>query len=137
MNEQILETKATDGYTLRYRSWQGSSNDTLVVTLHGMLGDHLGSSLAAETAVSGVNFDWWNEFLAQAAGVGQSFVPAIIGFAAVIKNLGGIADAQQLPLVIASAVTAQFRADCHRMAISLRLTRIKVQRPATLPIACV
>jgi hypothetical protein len=79
----------------------------LVVTLHGMLGEHLGSSLAAETAASGVNFDWWNEFLAQAAGVGQSFVPAILGFAAVIKNLSGIADAEHLPLVIASAVTAQ------------------------------
>ena len=79
----------------------------LVVTLHGMLGDHLGSSLAAETAATGVNFDWWNEFLAQAAGVGQSFVPAIIGFAAVIKNLSGLADAEHLPLVIASAVTAQ------------------------------
>lgn len=79
----------------------------LAVTLHGMLGEHLGSSLAAETAASGVNFDWWNEFLAQAAGVGQSFVPAILGFAAVIKNLSGIADAEHLPLVIASAVTAQ------------------------------
>jgi len=79
----------------------------LVVTLHGMLGEHLGASLAAETAASGVNFDWWNEFLAQAAGVGQTFVPAIIGFAAVIKNLIGIADAEHLPLVIASAVSAQ------------------------------
>jgi len=79
----------------------------LVVTLHGMLGDHLGTSLAAEAAASGVNFDWWNEFLAQAAGVGQTFVPAIIGFAAVVKNLSGIADAEHLPLVIASAVSAQ------------------------------
>lgn len=79
----------------------------LAVTLHGMLGEHLGTSLAAETAASGVNFDWWNEFLAQAAGVGQSFVPAIIGFAAVIRNLSGLADAEHLPLVIVSAVTAQ------------------------------
>ncbi|MEO8681657.1 MAG: hypothetical protein ABI665_21605 [Vicinamibacterales bacterium] len=79
----------------------------LAVTLHGMLGDHLGASLAAETAASGVNFDWWNEFLAQAAGVGQSFVPAIIGFAAVIKNLSDLADAERLPLVIAAVVTAQ------------------------------
>jgi alpha-beta hydrolase superfamily lysophospholipase len=37
MSEQILETKATDGYTLRYRAWQGTANDTLVVTLHGIL----------------------------------------------------------------------------------------------------
>ena len=79
----------------------------LAVTLHGMLADHLGSSLAAETAVTGVNYDWWNEFLAQAAGVGQSFVPAIIGFAAVMKNLSDIADAKGWSTVITSAIAAQ------------------------------
>ncbi len=78
----------------------------LAITLQGMLAVHLGSSLAAETAASGVNYDWWNEFLAQAAGVGQSFVPAIIGFAAVLKNLSGVADAKSLPIVIAAAVSA-------------------------------
>ncbi len=79
----------------------------LAVTLHAMLGEHLGASLAAQEAVAGVSYDWWNEFLAQAAGVGQSFVPAIIGFAAVMKNLSTVADAESLPVVIASAVTAQ------------------------------
>jgi hypothetical protein len=79
----------------------------LAVTLHGMLADHLGSSLAAETAVTGVNYDWWNEFLFQAAGVGQSFVPAIIGFAAVIKNLSDIADVKGWSTVIVSAIVAQ------------------------------
>ena len=71
-----------------------------------MLAGHLGRSLAAESAATGVNFDWWNEFLNQAAGVGQSFVPAIIGFAAVLKNLSGVADAERLPIVIAAAVSA-------------------------------
>jgi hypothetical protein len=78
----------------------------LAITLQGMLADHLGSSLAAEAAATGVNYDWWNEYLAQAAGVGQSFVPAIIGFAAVIKNLSSVADARGLPIVIAAAVSA-------------------------------
>ena len=78
----------------------------LALTLRGMLSDHLGTSLAADTAASGVNFDWWNEFLAQAAGIGQTFVPAILGFAAVIKNISSIADASPLPIVIASAITA-------------------------------
>jgi hypothetical protein len=78
----------------------------LAITLQGMLAQHLGSSVAAESAASGVNYDWWSEFLAQAAGVGQSFVPAIIGFAAVLKNLSGVADAQGLPIVIAAAVSA-------------------------------
>jgi len=79
----------------------------LAVTLRGMIDAHLGASLMAESAARGVNYDWWNEFLAQAAGVGQSFVPAIIGFAAVMKNLSGVADGTALPTVIASAVAAQ------------------------------
>ena len=78
----------------------------LALTLRGMLADHLGGSVAGETAATSVNFDWWNEFLAQAAGIGQTFVPAILGFAAVVKNISSIADADSLPTVIASAVTA-------------------------------
>jgi hypothetical protein len=78
----------------------------LAITLQGMLAQHLGASLAAETAATGANYDWWNEFLAQAAGVGQSFVPAIIGFAAVLKNLSSVADAAGLPTVIMAAVSA-------------------------------
>lgn len=78
----------------------------LAVTLRGMLAEHLGASLAAESAATGMNFDWWNEFLAQAAGIGQTFVPAILGFAAVLKNISGVADASGLPTVIASAITA-------------------------------
>lgn len=56
MNERILETKATDGYTLRYRSWQGASNDTLVVTLHGIL-THSGwfASLADALLLRGID----------------------------------------------------------------------------------
>ena len=77
----------------------------LAMTLRGMLTDHLGASLAAETAAANVNFDWWNEFLAQAAGIGQTFVPAILGFAAVIKNISSVADADSLPTVIASVIT--------------------------------
>ncbi len=78
----------------------------LAMTLRGMLADHLGSSLAAGPAASSVNLDWWNEFLAQAAGLGQTFVPSILGFAAVLKNLSTVADAGTLPTVIASVVTA-------------------------------
>src|SRR5687768_12513849 len=74
--------------------------------LQGMIGDHLGASLAAESAAEGVNYDWWNEFLAQTSGFGVSFVPAILGFAAVLKNLSTIADTTALPAVIAIAVSA-------------------------------
>jgi hypothetical protein len=74
--------------------------------LQGLIGDHLGDSLAAQTAAGGVNFDWWNEFLAQTSGVGLSFVPAILGFAAVMRNLSTFVDNPGLPVVIGVAVSA-------------------------------
>jgi hypothetical protein len=76
------------------------------LVLHTLLADHLGNSLMAETAARGVNFDWWNEFLAQAAGIGQTFVPAIIGFAAVLDNLSGLADNRALAPALAGLVGA-------------------------------
>lgn len=79
----------------------------LAWALHGLIDAHLGASLAAASAAEGVNFDWWNEFLAQTSGVGQTFVPAILGFAAVLKNLSGVADAASVPLVIVPVVAAQ------------------------------
>jgi hypothetical protein len=72
----------------------------LALLLQEQIATHLGSSLSAEAAVAGVNYDWWNEFLAQTSGVGLTFVPAIIGFAAVMKNLSTVADAAPLPAVI-------------------------------------
>lgn len=79
----------------------------LAFALHGQISEHLGSSLAANAAAEGVNYDWWNEFLEQTTGVGQTFVPAILGFAAVLKNLSGIADTEKLSIVIGSVVAAQ------------------------------
>jgi hypothetical protein len=61
---------------------------------------HLGSSLAAKSVRDGIDFDWWNEFLAQSGGLGPTFVPATLGFAGVLENVGSIADA----LPVASAV---------------------------------
>ena len=43
--------------------------------LHGMIAAHLGDSLAAETAASGTNYDWWQEFSSQATGLATTFVP--------------------------------------------------------------
>ena len=74
--------------------------------LQEMIATHLGASLAAARAAEGVNYDWWNEFLAQTSGVGATFVPAIIGFAAVMKNVSGVADASSMPLVIAVVVVS-------------------------------
>lgn len=74
--------------------------------LQALIGDHLGASVAAQSAAEGVNYDWWNEFLAQTSGVGLSFVPAILGFAAVMRNLSTFVDNTGFPVVIAIAVSA-------------------------------
>jgi hypothetical protein len=73
--------------------------------LQALIGDHLGASVVAESVSRGVDFDWWNEFLAHTTGVGVSFVPAILGFAAVMKNLSTAVDLPRLPLVILLAVS--------------------------------
>ena len=76
------------------------------IMLQSLIGDHLGASLAGQTAAAGADYDWWNEFLAQTSGLGVSFVPAILGFAAVMKNLSAIVDGTALPVAIAVAVSA-------------------------------
>ena len=74
--------------------------------LQALIGDHLGSSMAAQTMADGVDFDWWNEFLAHTTGVGLSFVPAILGFAVVMRNLSTFVDNSGFPIVIAVALAA-------------------------------
>jgi hypothetical protein len=66
----------------------------LAVTLRGMLQAHLGSSLAAERLAEGFHHDWFEEFRSQAAGLGTTFTPNVIGFAATLDNLDGVLDAQ-------------------------------------------
>ena len=78
----------------------------LTLALRGMLIDHLGQSLAADTAASGVNYDWMQEFADQAAGVGATFRPTIVGFAAVLDNLSAFIDAAARPIVIVGAASA-------------------------------
>jgi len=80
----------------------------LAAVLHGMIASHLGPSLAAETAASGVNWDWWQEFSAQATGVGATFGPSVIGFAAVLQNLSDLLDRRPLATVVAGAIAAWF-----------------------------
>jgi hypothetical protein len=79
----------------------------LSLALQSQIGVHLADSMAAQSAADGMNFDWWNEFLAQSSGVGQTFVPAILGFAAVLQNLSGVADASGPPPAVVWVVAAQ------------------------------
>jgi len=78
----------------------------LALGLRGMLEQHLGNSLAADSAVAGVNYDWWQEFSDQASGLGVTFRPTIIGFSAVLDNLSAFVDNDHRPIVIVGAATA-------------------------------
>jgi hypothetical protein len=76
----------------------------LAITMRGLLETHLGSSLAADSAASGVNYDWWQEFTSQATGIGTTFSPTIIGFAATLDNISSLLDGQREVLPVAGAI---------------------------------
>jgi hypothetical protein len=75
----------------------------LGLVLRGMIGQSLGASLAAETAASGVNSDWWSTYSSQASGLGMTFTPRIIGFGAVLSNISAVMDARPQALAITGA----------------------------------
>ena len=77
----------------------------LSLALRGMIEAHLGRSLAADAAAAGVDYDWWQEFSAQATGLGTTFVPSILGFGAVLDNISGLLDNKPLAATIAGVTT--------------------------------
>jgi hypothetical protein len=77
----------------------------LTLALRGLLEQHLGASLAADTAASGVNYDWMQEFGDQATGLGTTFTPTIIGLGAVLDNLSAFVDNVHRPLIIVGAAS--------------------------------
>ena len=76
----------------------------LAITMRGLLQSHLGASLAAEGAADGVNYDWWQEFRSQATGIGTTFSPTIIGFAATLDNISSLLDGEREIVPIAGAL---------------------------------
>jgi hypothetical protein len=72
----------------------------LTAALRVSLADHLGASLAADTAASGANYDWMQEFAEQASGIGVTFKPTVIGFGAVLDNLSAFLDNAARPVAI-------------------------------------
>lgn len=78
----------------------------LMFALRTMLVGHLGESLAADRAFASVNRDWWEEFRQQAVGLGVTFVPSIIGFGAVLKNLSDLVDNRALPPIMTGVLAA-------------------------------
>src|SRR5437899_2897905 len=75
----------------------------LALAMRAMIVEHLGSSLAADAAANGVNYEWMREFADQATGIGVTFKPTIIGFAAVVDNLSAFMDNSSRPIVIVCA----------------------------------
>jgi len=78
----------------------------LSLALRGMLEAHFGASLAAEAAAAGTNPEWWQEFRSQASGLGVTFVPSIIGFAAILNDLSAFLDNTPLASTIAGVTAA-------------------------------
>lgn len=82
---------------------------TLAITLppalavHDAVTTHLGDSLDADTAASGVNYDWLQEFREQTTPIGRTLRPDVIGFAAVMDNTSALADmTDRAPVVVMS-----------------------------------
>lgn len=78
----------------------------LSLAMRGILEAHFGASLAAESAAAGANYQWWQEFLSQATGLGVTFVPSIIGFGAVLDNLDALVDNEPMAVTIAGLTGA-------------------------------
>lgn len=78
----------------------------LSFALRGMIESHLGPSLAADAVASGTSSDWWQEFSAQASGLGTTFASSIIGFGAVLDNVSGLLDNLPLAATITGVTAA-------------------------------
>jgi hypothetical protein len=74
--------------------------------LADLIASHLGRSLAAEAAAAATNHEWWQEFSAQATGLGTTFVPSIAGFTAVLDNVSSLADDEPMAATIAGVTAA-------------------------------
>jgi len=72
----------------------------LALAMNALLRTHLGRSAVAADVADGVSYDWWNEFLSQAGGLGTSFTPTIVGFAATLDNLSSVADGQAEQILV-------------------------------------
>jgi hypothetical protein len=70
------------------------------IALNDAIGRHLGSSIEADNALNGTNYDWLQEFRAQASPLGRSLRTDVIGFAAVLDNASALADVNVRSMVV-------------------------------------
>jgi hypothetical protein len=72
----------------------------LALGVRAAIARHLGSSLEADRAAAGANYNWMLEFSEQAGGVNTTFGPRVLGFGAVLDNLSALADRESRPAAI-------------------------------------
>jgi len=78
----------------------------LALALRTGIANDLGHSLSADAAARGMNYEWMQEFADQATGLGTTFRPTIVGFAAVLDNLSALMDSVRRPAAVAGASAA-------------------------------
>jgi hypothetical protein len=76
----------------------------LALLLRGEIEAQLGDSLVADGLADGIDYTWWEEYLAEATPLGSTFSPAIIGFAATLTNLGEVADGRAPAAPVAGVI---------------------------------
>lgn len=64
----------------------------LALVLRGSIAAHLRGSLMADRAADAVDWDWWQEFSAQAAGLGTTLTPSVIGGATTLDSVSSVLD---------------------------------------------
>jgi hypothetical protein len=76
------------------------------MAVRAALRDQLGSSLIADRVAAGPDKAWWDEFLAQATGVGATVKPSIIGAAAPLSNISDLVDGKGTSWALAGTLAA-------------------------------
>ncbi len=76
----------------------------LAITMRGMIETHLGRSLRSEAVADGVDTDWWQEFTSQTSGLGTTFTPSVIGFAATLDSVSSVLDARPQQVQVTGAL---------------------------------
>jgi hypothetical protein len=82
----------------------------LPIVMRGQLEDAFGRSEEAATMAGAFHLDWWQEFASQASGVGGTFGPSLIGFAATMDNTSTLLDSDGLMAPLAAAVAVYLAA---------------------------
>jgi hypothetical protein len=64
----------------------------LAIAVRGAIASQLGDSLTATQVADDVDWNWWQEFSSQATGLGTTFTPSVIGFAATLDAVSSVLD---------------------------------------------